>query len=193
MPSLSAIEYTLTNILGAVKMAVVDAEAAARLAKPGEHEHRQIELKLAAWLETLYLARRELLNMAHGAQGRLGRLHQLPRAARYGEKQSAQARLHNVAAMQVLLARINRLLLKLDAARHDPTKPADIVEGLQSVAEEWAQAFDRTQAAEHLREMRVDGPTWRPQPEPRVAASDLANQVLFGLLLAAWLLKRLKR
>lgn len=191
--SLSGIEFTLQHLLGAVRQEGLALVSAPGRARPDELEYQILTLKLQGLAARLRVAMRELGNREQLQDLRARQLHDVPREARYSERQSIEGRRAHIERVRRLAVQAINELLRIDAARHEPPTFHDMLRGVQEVAEGMAQRVDDAQALQQMIQVRQDGVSLRATPPPQATAADLANLMVTSVMLVAWLIQRLRR
>lgn len=195
MASLKAYEFTLQRLLGELRQQKTELIAAPGRARPDEAEYRDLSRRLGRWLQRLQPIQQELRNREQFLALRGRKLHQVPRAARYGERQSIDGHRANLQAVWRLVAQALAELDALDRQRHGPASLHDMVRGVEEVMGAWAERAEQVRELQQIVQARDDGPAFRELVESKkqIAPGDLANLVVTGVMLLAWLVSRLER
>lgn len=195
MASLKAYEYTLQRLLAELRQQQTELIAAPGRDRPDEAAYRELSLKLEQWVQRLRPITRELRNREQFQALRGRGLHQLPREARYSERQSIAGTLAGIEGVWRLVAEVIDELRAIDRRRHGPASLHDLVRGVEEIARDWAERVDDARELQQIVQARSEGPVWRAASKPgsQVAPGDLASVVVTSVMLIAWLVQRLRR
>ena len=195
MSSLKAYEYSLQRLLSELRQQKTELIAAPGRARPEESEYTELSRKLEVWAQRLRPLARELRNREQFQAMRGRQLHQVPRQARYSEQQSIDGHLANVRALWPLVAEVIAELDQINRQRHGPYTLHDVVRGVEDIARDWAERTEKVNELVSTLQARSDGPEFRVATnfDKPVAPGDIANLVVMGVMLLAWLAQRLKK
>lgn len=190
---LGGIEFRLASLLREVMGLRVAIIAKGKMPKPGDRNTLAHFDRLQAIGDSLAVMLRNLKSMEHAQLLRGDRIHELPREARYGERQSIDGRLANIQRVRALA---ERLAAELRACYGDSMRPttADLIEGTQKLLNELGKHIDRTQLQATVHKVSdrpaIVGPS--PAQTPGMGAADALSQVWL-LLACAIALTRKRR
>ena len=194
MSSLKAYEFSLQRLLSELRQQNAELIAAPGRARPDESEYTELSRKLDVWAQRLRPLARELRNREQFQAMRGRQLHQLPRQARYSEQQSIEGHLAQVQALWPLVAKVIAELDQINRQRHGAYTLHDVVRGVEDIARDWAERTDKVNELVSTLQARGDGAEFRVANhfDKPVAPGEIANMVVMGVLLLAWLAQRLK-
>ncbi len=195
MASLQGYAFTLQRLLAELRQQKTELMAAPGRARPDEAEYRDLSRRVRHWQQRLEPIERELGNRAQFLALRARSLHRLPREARYGEQQSIEGHRASLQAIWRLVAEALAELDALDRQRHGPASLHDMVRGVEEVASAWAERAEQVRELQQIVLAHGDGPAFRERVESKkqIAPGDLANLVVTGVMLLAWLVNRLDK
>lgn len=195
MASLQGYAFTLQRLLAELRQQKTELIAAPGRARPDEAEYQDLSRRLKRWAQRLEPIQQELLNREQFLALRGRSLHQVPREARYGERQSIEGHRASLQAIWRLVAEALAELDALDRKRHGPASLHDMVRGVEEVAGAWAERAEQVRELQQVVQAHGDGPAFRELVESKkqIGPGDLAHLVVTGVMLLAWLVNRLGR
>lgn len=185
---LVGIEFGLAGFLKEViglRLAIVGD---GRMWKPGDPKTLTQFARLREIGDRVGVMLRTLKSMEHAQMVREGRIHDVPREQRFGERQSIGGKRDAIARVRTLAL---RLADELIACHGDASRPttADLIEGTQDVLSELGQFIDRTHIETTVKQVG-DGPMFMKASTPGVGAADLMTQIWLLLVCAIVLTRR---